>query len=291
MALFINPIANHREREKGVLVYPVHSRRSGGLSVGINLFPDKKFCPFDCPYCEVFPFSTNAAFSPEQLEDDLRAVIAAALKQNIPIKDICFSGNGEPSLSPHFPQALELAARIRAELAPSAELVLITNGAGLLQPQIFSLLSNAASTPPQLPTTHYPLSTTHSQLNIWLKLDAGTPAWYQKMNRTDIPFKDLIAKIKEFTARAPVTIQTMLCAADGNAPPDDESQTWETLILELAATGNIRKVQLYGKARPAPEDPKTSPLPIEYLEKRAASLRKTLARTTTPTHLIIEVYN
>jgi histidinol dehydrogenase len=255
------PVENHRQREKGVLVYPVYSRRSGGLSVGINLFPGQKCCPFDCPYCEVFPFSTNAVFSGEQMEADLRSAIAAALEQNVPVQDICFSGNGEPSLSPDFPAALKRAGRIRDEMVPSAELVLITNGAGLLQQPLFTLLRDAAA------------------LNIWLKLDAGTPRWYQKMNRTAIPFEKLIAKIKEFAASAPVTIQTMLCAVDGNAPPDEEAQAWETLMLELAviAAGRIRKVQIYGKARPAPEDPKATALPVSYLEERAASLRRAFA--------------
>ena len=258
----IAPIENHRRREKGVLVYPVYSRRSGGLSVGINLFPGQKQCPFDCPYCEVFPFSTNAEFFLEQMEADLRAAIAAAQERNVPVNDICFSGNGEPSLSPDFPAALKLADCIRREMVSAAELVLITNGAGLLQPEIFSLLQNAAA------------------LNIWLKLDAGTPQWYQKLNRTAIHFEKLIAKIKDFAASAPVTIQTMLCAVDGKGPPEEEAQAWENLTLELAviaaAAGGIRKIQIYGKARPAPEDPKTTALPVECLEERAASLRRAL---------------
>jgi wyosine [tRNA(Phe)-imidazoG37] synthetase (radical SAM superfamily) len=259
----IAPIENHRRREKGVLVYPVYSRRSGGLSVGINLFPDKKHCPFDCPYCEVFPFSANAAFSLEQMEADLRTTVTAALEQKVTVQDICFSGNGEPSLSPDFPAALKLADSIRRKMVPAAELVLITNGAGLLQSEIFSLLQDAAA------------------LNIWLKLDAATPQWYTKINRTAISFEKLMAKIKEFAASVPVTIQTMLCAVDDEGPPDDEAQAWETLVLELdaitAAASGIRTVQIYGKARPAPEDPKTTALPVTYLEERAESLRRALA--------------
>ena len=176
----IAPIENHRQREKGVLVYPVYSRRSGGLSVGINLFPDQKSCPFDCPYCEVFPFFTKAVFSIKQLEDDLRSVIADAEERNIQVKDICFSGNGEPSLSPDFPSALELAGRIRGELTPSAKLVLITNGAGLLDQKIFSLLVESAASKE---------GEDNPALDIWLKLDAGTPGWYQLINRTEIPHK------------------------------------------------------------------------------------------------------
>jgi histidinol dehydrogenase len=278
MALSITPITNHRQREKGVLVYPVYSRRSGGLSVGINLFPDKKSCPFDCPYCEVFPFSSNAGFSLEQMESDLRAAIKYAHEQNIPVRDICFSGNGEPTLSPAFGESLKLAENIRAQTAAQAELVVITNGAGLLQPQVFSLLKDAAA---------------NNKFNIWLKLDAGTPGWYQKINRASIPFENLIAKIKEFAVCAPFTIQTMLCVIDGERPPDGEARAWEALVCELAETqagGNsaIRKVQIYGKARSAPEDPLASSLPETYLEERAASLRRALAERNITTQA--EVY-
>jgi histidinol dehydrogenase len=271
----IAPIQNHRQREKGVLVYPVYSRRSGGLSVGINLFPDQKSCPFDCPYCEVFPFSTKAVLSLEQMEDDMRSVIADAGERNIPVMDICFSGNGEPSLSPDFPQALELAGRIRSELVSSAKLVLITNGVGLLDQKIFSLLVEAA--------------TGSLALDIWLKLDAGTPHWYKLINRAAIPHDKLIAKIKEFGALAPFTIQTMLCAVDGKAPPPEEAKAWEVLVAELAviATDKIRKIQIYGKARPSPEDPKAQVLPVASLEERAVSLKQALGVTT---QITIEVF-
>jgi wyosine [tRNA(Phe)-imidazoG37] synthetase (radical SAM superfamily) len=259
MLLNITPVTNHREREKGVIVYPVYSRRSAGLSIGINLFPDKKYCQFDCPYCEVFPFSSEAEFSLDQLDDDLRRAISGAQKQNAIIKDFCFSGNGEPTLSPAFPDALKLAEDIRAETAPSARLVVITNGAGLLQPRIFSLLKEYAL----LPTT-----------DIWLKVDAGTQDWYNKINRCVIPLEKLIAVIKEFVSYATVTIQTMLCAINGEQPSETEKQAWESLVFELAQkNGAIRKIQLYGKARSSPEDPLASSLSGDYLEERAASLR------------------
>ena len=287
MAFSINPVENHREREKGVLVYPVYSRRAQGLSIGINLYPGKKYCPFNCPYCEVFPFTNNAAFSLPQMEEDLRRAVVCA-GRNIPIKDICFSGNGEPTLFPGFPEALKLAENIRAETAPSAALVIITNGAGLLQSKVFSLLKETARRP---------------FTNIWLKLDAGTPQWYKEINRSSVSFNELNAKIKEFTSCAPVTIQTMLCAVNGGIPPPGEAQAWEQLVLELAAAqaqekggsteGNpalkgIRKVQIYGKTRPAPEDPKASPLPAEYLEQRAASLRKAFSANNID--IPVEVY-
>ena len=263
--LNIEPVLGRREREKGVLVYPVYSRRSGGLSVGINLFPDKKSCPFDCPYCEVFPFLSGKEFSLEQMEQDLRYVILSSLEQGIVVRDICFSGNGEPSLSPYFGGALKLAQNIRAQTAPSSKLVVITNGAGLLQPQIFSLLQSAAENP---------------SLDIWLKLDAATPEWHQKINCSSLPFEELIEKKKEFFSclklqSGSATIQTMLCAINGAAPPQKEVEAWEELVCTTAE--GVRKVQLYGKARSAPQDPLASQLPQEYLEKRSASLRSAFA--------------
>ncbi|MCL2127397.1 MAG: hypothetical protein FWH38_04005 [Treponema sp.] len=276
---FIGPVENHRGREKGFIVYPVYSRRSGGLSLGINLFPEKKTCSFDCPYCEVFPFPAGPEFSAEQMERELRMAIAGAAENNIPVKDICFSGNGEPSLSPCFPEALEKAGAIRNKTAGGAELVLITNGTGLLNPGLFSLLRGAAKG--------------GLSLAVWLKLDAGTPGWYKKMNRCEIPFDTLTAKIREFAACAEFTIQTMLCAVEGEAPPPEEARAWEALVAALAAagggkSGRIRKIQLYGKARQAPEDPVTAPLPEEYLEERASSLRAALAAITSPPP--VEVY-
>ena len=269
-----------RLREKGFIVYPVYSRRSGGLSLGINLFPGKKCCSFNCPYCEVFPFFNEADFSPKQMEKTLRADINAAMAKNEPIKDICFSGNGEPTMSGDFPEALRLAGQVRNELVNNAALVLITNGAGFLNEKLFALLKEAAVSLP---------------LDIWVKLDAGTPQWYKKMNRSGIPFEVITSKLKQFAACAPLTIQTMLCKVDGEGPPPDEAKVWEKLLVELAldAKSNLRKVQIYGKARPAPEDPKAAALPVEYLEERASSLRRAFIAANAATSIdapIVEVF-
>jgi len=238
-------------------VYPVYSRRSGGLSVGINLFPDRKTCTFDCPYCEVFPFAGAQAFSLSLMENALADALAGARRQGIPVRDICFSGNGEPTISPHFPAALEAAFRA----AVNIDLVLITNGTGLLRDETFELLCRAGE----------------RGLRIWLKLDAGTPLWYQAMARCNIPFEQLTAKIRAFVKRAPVTLQTMICAVNGEPPPAEDARAWESLATELACSAaELREVQIYGKARPAPEDPLASALPAAFLEERAASLRAVL---------------
>jgi histidinol dehydrogenase len=300
----VSPIENHRSREEGLLVYPVHSRRSGGLSLGINLFPDRKICAFDCPYCEVFPFKTGARFELETMKSGLVHALQEAEAQNIAVRDICFSGNGEPTLSTHFPQALEVVIGIRAgitggggqggaagyaerggagdsgisggqgraacnggrggapdeppaEQPPRTKIVVITNGTCLLNDALFALLAGYAQEP---------------FFHLWLKLDAGTEAWYKRIDRSEVPFAALTEKIRAFVKISPVTIQTMLCKINGALPPEEELSAWENAALTLAATGNVREFHLYGKARPAPEDPLAEAAPAAYLESRAASL-------------------
>lgn len=262
------------------MVYPVYSRRSQGLSLGINLFPDRKRCSFDCPYCEVFPFKGDRPFSLPLMERQLLSELSRIGEQGIAVKDICFSGNGEPSLSPLFFEALAAAARIRDERVPDAALVLITNGTGLRNGRTFRRLCRAATGP--------------LALHIWLKLDAGTEAWYRLMARSPVPFEGLIRTIKDFLACAPVTLQTMLCSIQGKGPPPQEAAAWERLVVDLAGiqgagkTGEpppgIAALQLYGKARPAPTDPLTAALAPAYLEERAASLKAALARSSVPLH-------
>jgi histidinol dehydrogenase len=263
--MIIGGIQNHRLREGGAMVYPVYSRRSKGLSVGVNLFPDHKLCSFDCPYCEVFPLNTDIRFSLPVMEETLEQVLLQANEEGTEVKDICFSGNGEPTLSPRFPEALEAAAALGKRLVPAASLILITNAAGLPDKRVFTLLREAAAGP--------------MALTIWLKLDAGTEAWYKAMNRSAVPFDALIAGIRSFAAQAPFIAQTMICAVNGHVPGPEEAAAWERLVLDLAAgSPGITAVQIYGKARPAPEDPLAGPLPPAFLEQRAASLRQALAR-------------
>jgi histidinol dehydrogenase len=275
----IAPTENHRTgREQGAIVYPVYSRRSEGLSIGINLFPDKKVCSFDCPYCEVFPFETDIQFSIDVMKDALIKTIEDARRKNIPIRDICFSGNGEPTMSPHFQEAMNQAAIIRDNFAAEAKLVLITNGTMLLHQSTFDFLADAA--------------TSEKKLDIWLKIDAGTKTWFKMIDQSKVSFIDLIEKIKRFAEKAPFTIQTMMCSVDEHIPSSKETSAWINLITELALIAEksfgVTSIQIYGKARPAPLDPKTEKLSERFLYGRAEFLQKALLKNSV--NIPINVY-
>jgi len=267
-------IENHRGREKGSLIYPVYSRRSKGLSIGINLFPDKKTCNYNCPYCEVFPFPERAAFSSVQADADLREAVKTALEEKIPIMDLCFSGNGEPTMSADFEQMLERTINIRDELVSGTQVVLITNGTGLLKNKIFDLLSKKAN----------------EGLCIWLKVDAGTEEWFKKINSPcGIEFGKLNERVKEFSLKAPFTVQTMVCKINGLPPPANEEEAWSNLVTGFAAAGNLKSVQIYGKARSGPSDPAAQQAEPELLENRARALKKALEKTAP--NLPVEIFN
>jgi hypothetical protein len=73
----------------------------------------------------------------------------------------------------------------------------------------------------------------------------------------------------------------MLCAVDGAGPDEAEAAAWTDLVVSLALSGDgrengVRRVHLYGKARPAPEDPAARRLPAAFLEARAERLRAAL---------------
>ena len=270
--MIIGTVTDHRSREGGAMIYPVYSRRSGGLSIGINLFPDRKLCSFDCPYCEVFPFETDIPFSLDTMKTALGSAIREARKNEIPIMDICFSGNGEPTMSPFFTEAVNTAATVHSGLAGDAKLVVITNGSGLLDKELFEFLKTASLQP--------------VNLNVWLKLDAATEAWYRLMNRSRILHDELISCIKKFSSSAvPFTIQTMICKIKGILPPQDESVAWVHLVTELAVLScsgrnrsGLKAVQIYGKARPAGEDPLAEAVPLAVLEERSSQLCQALKK-------------
>ncbi len=175
-------------------VYLVLSQRARGLSVGINLNPDKR-CNYQCVYCEVNraePARDSAVdirVMIEELDATLKLVRAGRLRE-IPafshwpaelleLKEVALSGDGEPTLSPQFRQIVGAVAGLRSSgLVPFFKIVLITNTTGLHLPEMregWRLLGG--------------------QDEIWVKFEAGTQAYMDRINVPDHRLRDVMANI------------------------------------------------------------------------------------------------
>lgn len=239
---------HRRDREAGRLIYPVVSRRSGGLSLGVNLFPEAKTCSFDCPYCEVFapqaaPGSPSS-FTKARLESELEDFLEfdyPELWAPEPIRDLCLSGNGEPTESPRLAEALELCAafrRARPESLSGASIVIITNSTGFLDPAIAGTLERAYR---------------REGLVVWAKLDGGNEGLFSLMSGSKLDLERITGGILSFAQRVPVVIQTMLCEVAGTSPSDEDIADYSRLLARLIADGaRISMVHLYTFARPTP---------------------------------------
>ena len=123
---------------------PIHSRRRG-TSLGVNLSPtDGKVCTFDCLYCENglnaqrrTPDGYNDAQTVlDALEARLRKMAGDSVLPDV----ITFAGNGEPTASPAFPEAIRGAVRLRDELAPTAKIAVLSNGTRAAVPEVHDAL-------------------------------------------------------------------------------------------------------------------------------------------------------
>ena len=255
-------------------VYVVVSPRARGLSVGINMCPDKN-CNFHCVYCEV---QRNGEPREKCLEVE---VMAAELKQtlayvrggrlrerpwyrNLPdellqLRHVALSGDGEPTLSPYFAEALQAVVHVRALSGPPFfKLVLLTNGTGLDQPHVQQGLKHL----------------TRSD-EVWAKLDGGTQAYVNKVNRPGVPLEKILSNIRMLARQRPVVIQSLFPAIKGEEPPLEEIEQYAHRLLELKNGGaEISLVQIYSATRPSPNS-ESGHLPLKVLSRIAQTVRQT----------------
>lgn len=259
--------------EQNRFVYPVLSRRSGGISVGVNLNPDK-ICNFDCIYCQVdrTTRSETRFVETDQLADELRGVLQLVASEEIyqtekfatvpaPLRrlnDIAFSGDGEPTTYKNFDELMQLAAGIKAELSLDAvKMVLITNASMFHRPHVERGLA------------------TLDQNNgeVWAKLDAGTESYYQLIERTKIPFTQVLENITAAAKVRPLVIQSLFMRVAGEPPTADEITAYCRRLNECtAAGGQLKLVQIYTVAR-KPVESIVSPLEDAEVDAIAQRVR------------------
>jgi len=239
-----------RSWHENKFVYPVLSRRSKGISIGVNLNPDK-VCNFDCIYCQVDRRSeaeTDFVALDEvlaELQSLLEWVRSGRLFEEPPfdrarpeqrrLNDIAFSGDGEPTTYRNFDEIITRVAELkRAAGADDIKLVLITNASmfhrAVVQRGLAILDQNLGE--------------------IWAKLDAGTEPYYQLVERTKIPFRQILQNITAAARIRPLVIQSLFMRVHGDPPPAEELLAYCDRLNEiLAAGGKIQLVQVYTVSR------------------------------------------
>jgi wyosine [tRNA(Phe)-imidazoG37] synthetase (radical SAM superfamily) len=272
-----NLIAAHldhrRSYDEFYYVYPVISRRSEGVSIGINLNPDK-VCNFDCIYCEVNRVmpgrrrDVDLAVLEQELRDMIRFYQDGRLFQREPfasapvawrrLNDIAFSGDGEPTTCPVFEQAVQVAWRVREELGlQAAKLVLITDAACLDRPGVQAGLRVMQT----------------GAHEIWAKIDAGTEDYFKVVNRTRIPYGRILKNITDTARWCPLVIQSLFLRVFGAPPTEAEIHAYAQRLLDIQAQGGrILGLQLYTVARPTPLDWATA-LSDEELDRIAVMVK------------------
>jgi hypothetical protein len=273
--VILNTVDHDRNSAALRYVYPVVSRRAGGVSVGINLNPNNA-CNWRCIYCQV-PDLVRGTAPPVDLvllESELRGFLTELLQgdfmQNrVPegarrINDIALSGNGEPTSAAEFSQVIALIARVRTELAlpETVKTVLITNGSLLHRPEVQLGLRDMAKISGE----------------VWFKLDRASEAGMLKINDTHARMDKVRENLVAATAACPTWLQTCWFALDNEPPSHQDEDDYLTFVDSFLREGHaLQGVLLYGLARPSKqrEAPRLSALPASVLQDfadRIASL-------------------
>lgn len=258
-------------------VYPVISRRSKGLSIGVNLNPDQA-CNFDCVYCSVdrsVPSTVrevDLAIVREELHHLLGLAMSGALWNEAPfdrtpaalrrLNDVAFSGDGEPTAYSGFGDACRLAAELIAWHQAPAKIVVITNATLLHRPEAQAALSLLDTVSGSVPS------------EVWAKLDAGTEAYFQLIERTKVPLQRVLDNLL-LTGRArPIVIQSMFLRYRGEGPPAAEIDAYLGRLRALVEGDcQIKLVQVYTVARSTAETEAT-PLANAEVDAIAARVRE-----------------
>jgi wyosine [tRNA(Phe)-imidazoG37] synthetase (radical SAM superfamily) len=235
--------------------------------------PDRD-CNFKCLYCEVDRTqpprdkSLDVDVMSQELHKTLAFIEAGQLRKRptytslpaelLELRHVALSGDGEPTLAPNFAEIIEAVIHIRAlGQFPFFKMVLLTNATGLDQPPVQEGLKHF---------TKYD--------EIWAKLDGGTQAFLNKVNRLEVSLDKILSNILMVARQRPVIIQSLFPVINGEAPPLEEIEQYALRLKELKAEGaQIPLVQIYSATRPM-NHVECEHLPLRALSHIALTVRQ-----------------
>lgn len=272
---------DHRRDFAGLTyVYPVVSRRAGGVSVGINLNPNNA-CNWHCAYCQV-PGLVRGEAPPidlARLEAELTGFLADLasgrfMERHVPegwrsVRDIALSGNGEPTSSRQFALVVSLVGRVRDAAGLGATPIrLITNGSLVGRAYVQEGLRRLGRLGGE----------------VWFKVDAGRTADMLRINGVALSPAAVARNLARCADLCPTWVQTCLFRWDGESP-DEAAMAAYLEVLAAAGLSRVRGVLLYGVARPSmqAEAGHVTPLSREALEAYGELIKdKGLTVTVSP---------
>ena len=239
---------DHRRDVLGLTyVYPVISRRAGGVSVGINLNPNNA-CNFRCIYCQVPNLVRgrgpiiDLVLLRNELDQVLGDIVSGDfMASQVPegarrLNDIALSGNGEPTSSPQFEEAVAVVAEARTRYALDIQVVLITNGSMVHKASVQRGLEQMRSL----------------RGEVWFKLDRATPEGMKAVNGLAIAPEEHVRRLAATAGLCPTWVQTAAFTIDGEPPPEPETTAYLAAIRKLIDERvPLQGVLLYGLARPS----------------------------------------
>lgn len=267
-------VTDHSRDSAGLhYVYPVVSRRAGGVSIGINLNPNNA-CNWRCIYCQVPDLKRGTAPTVDLalLEHELRGFLHELLhgdfmQRRVPegmrrINDIALSGNGEPTSAAEFLQVVELVGRLKQELSLPVDIkvILISNGSLMHRDNVRQGLRRLA------------------QINgeVWFKLDRASEEGMQRINDTCTSMSKVHDNLVAAIEQCPTWLQTCWFALDGEPPSVQDEDDYLNFLRGLLCDGiKLQGVLLYTLARPSlqSEAPRLTALTTQQMEAFAERIR------------------
>ena len=213
---------------------PIFSRRLGS-SLGVNLLPSKgKLCNFDCVYCEcgwnkdgvaerVFPRL-------EEVKSALEEKMSKAASEGVPVDSITFSGNGEPTMNPDFPEIVDVTLELRDRFFPDAKVSVLSNATLIGRPAVAEALMRVD--------------------NPILKVDASSDSLIARINKPVGRYRleEVIEAMMKFDGA--FVLQTMfLKSEDFDSSSPEVLDGWKAIVRELRP----RQIMVYTIDRPTPQ--------------------------------------
>jgi len=250
----------------------VLSRRAKGISVGINLNPDR-VCNFNCVYCQVDRTNNNIPQAKvdinricSELKETVELVTSGSLFTIPPfdktpvelrrLSDIALSGDAEPTTFTNFYEVVEEIIKVKQD---EVKLVLITNASCLNRLRVQAAID---------------LMYRYNG-EVWAKLDAGSENYFHEISRSHIALIDILRNIIMIARKHPIVIQSCFNRIADTLPTHDEIRLYCSRLKEIQDYGGmIRLVQLYTVAR-SPAEESITHLTLDELNLIAHEVRET----------------